>query len=361
MATCPRCGAPAPDEGRFCRSCGGYLTAAASGPHDGDTQRLPAQDPGEARPRAIPAIDDEDVPPTTEAARLSMQAYPVEAPTPDQWEDPPDQGWYQNPNGQQPPPPGLGLGPPPPYPRQPPYGQPPPFGGQGGGGYEGADYYPFDDSPQRRGKSGRALILAIVGAVAAVALVFGGVLYIGSRHHGTVDTGSTTPASGGGRSSPASSPPASRANTPQQQATAVNQLLNRAVSGKSMLTTAYGQALSCKISPADAATQFEQAAKNRRAIVASARNLDTSKLPNGARIRQLLITMYGTSAKADDAFADWARAGDTAGDDCLTGNAKRSKGNSLSIRAGKQKRTFTKVWNPVAGTYHQPRRTEKSL
>lgn len=384
MATCPRCGSPAPDEDRFCRSCGGYLTAATSGLDEGDTQRMPGLHPGATRPAGIPAIDDEDgdtpVPPMPEgdafdAARLPMNAYPVETPAADDWLDAPDQGWYQDPDGRQaPPPPDFRYPPvppfgqqppagPPPLPGQPPYGQPPPYGGPGGGGYEDAGYYPYDDSPQKGRNGARTAILAIVGAIAVVALVFGGVLFIGSRRHGTVDAGSTTSASPSAarHSTSASASPVSSANTPQQQAAAVNRLLDRAVSGKSMLTTAYEQALACKISPADAAAQFEQAAKNRRAIVTSARRLDTSKLPNGARIRQLLITMYGTSARADDAFADWARAGDTAGDSCLKGNGKRAKGNSLSVKAGRQKKSFTKVWNPVARTYGQPQRTKNRL
>lgn len=400
MATCPRCGSPAPDEDRFCRNCGGYLTTPSSGP-EGDTQQLPTQEPPEPRPPGIPAIDDASTGPVPhqpggdafETARLPMGAYPVEQPGTDDWVDAPDQGWYQDEaGGQAPPPPGQGFPPvppyeqrqpdtgPPPFPQQqpppfgqaPPYGQAPPFGQAPpqygppeGGGYEGAAYYPYDETPGKKGNGGRTAIIAVVGAIAVVALVFGGVLFVGSRNDKTADAGSTTSASASRQrtsaSPSASASPSSSTNTPQQQAVAVNKLLDRAVSGKSLLASAYEDALACKISPADAATQFELAAKNRRAIVTSAKKLDTSKLANGTRIKQLLVSMYSTSAKADDAFAAWARAGDNAGASCLKGNAKRAKGNSLSIKAGRQKKSFTKVWNPVARTYGQPKRTKNRL
>lgn len=386
MATCPRCGNSAPDEDRFCRTCGGYLTAATPGFEEAATELIPTQDPRPSRPPRVPAIDDGDddapVPHPPEgdgfdAARLPMNAYPVERPPADDWPDAPDQGWYaQSPPNQEAPAPPYPQATPhgqaPPYEQAPPhgqpwtYGQPPPYApqgdGPGHGGYEAPGYFPYDDSPQKRGNGGRTAILAVVGAIAVVALVFGSVLFIGSRRHNTVDAGSTTSSSAsatGGTSHSAS--PVSSVNSPRKQATAVNGLLDRAVSGKSMLATTYEQAVACKISPSDAATRFEQAAKNRRAIVTSARRLDTSKLPNGTRIRQLLISMYSTSARADDAFAAWARAGDSAGDSCLKGNAKRTKGNSLSVKAGKQKKTFTTVWNPVARTYGQPTRTKNRL
>lgn len=405
VASCPRCGTHAPDDDRFCRTCGGYLTTATPGLDEGETQQMPAQDPHESRPPGIPAIDDgggdHPVSPqpeadTFDAARLPMNAYPVERPAPGDWLDAPDHGWYQDRNDQQgPPSPHQAYPPvppyeqqptagppfpqPPPYPQSPydqmppeqqapphgqappPYGQGPPYGADGGG-CEATGYYPYDDDAPKRSNGGRTAILAIVGVIAVVALVFGGVLFIGSHRHGTADAGSTTSASASAsHTATASASPVASANTPPQQAASVNRLLNRAVSGKSMLATAYDQAVACKISPADAAAQFEQAAKNRRAIVTSARKLDTSKLADGARIRQLLISMYGTSARADDAFADWARAGDTAGDSCLKGNAKRTKGNSLSVKAGKQKKSFIKVWNPVARTYGQPQRTKNRL
>lgn len=399
MARCPRCGTDAPDDDRFCRTCGGYLTAAAPGFDEGDTQHLPLPDPSQSRPARIPALEDHQEPQapheqpeqpagTFDTARLPMQAYPVEAPAPDGWVDAPDQGWYaeQGADQQGPPaPPPYGSPAPPfgqppygevppyqpgPAPGQvpPPYGQGPPYGGQGGGfeggGFEGAGYYPYDEGTPKRGNGGRTAILAVVGAIAVVALVFGGVLFIGSHRHKTADAGSTRSASASQRGGSASASPKSStsgASTPQQQAAAVNKLLDRAVSGKSMLATAYDDALACKISPSDAAAQFEGAAKNRRAIVTSAKKLDTSKLANGARIKQLLVSMYSTSARADDAFANWANAGADAGQSCLKGNAKRTKGNSLSIRAGRQKKSFTKVWNPVARTYGQPPRTKNSL
>ncbi|HEX6446637.1 MAG TPA: hypothetical protein VF053_16200 [Streptosporangiales bacterium] len=415
MARCPRCGTDAPDEDRFCRTCGGYLTAAAPGFDEGETQQLPPRDANATRPLGIPAIDDRDEPPapeapdgpqehpddTFDAARMPMQAYPVQPPAPDAWLDAPDQGWYAQGGDEQGPPPDQPYPSAPPFEQQPgggpafppPYGQapheqgqygqmppyepgpapgqgPPPYGqppyGDQGGGYEGAGYYPYDEGTPKRRNGGRTAILAVVGAIAMVALVFGGVLFIGSHRHRTADAGSTRSASASApqrSSSPSASPKTSQSGetTPQQQAVAVNKLLDRAVSGKSMLASAYDDALACKISPADAATQFETAAKNRRAIVASAKKLDTSKLTDGARIKQLLITMYSTSARADDAFADWAHAGDDAGQSCLKGNAKRTKGNSLSIRAGKQKQSFIKVWNPVARTYGQPPRTKNRL
>jgi hypothetical protein len=418
VARCPRCGTDAPDKDRFCRTCGGYLTAAAPGFDEGETQQLPPQDPGATRPLGIPAIDDSEEPQapheqagddTFDAARLPMQAYPVEPPAPDAWLDAPDHGWYAHGGDQQGPPPDQPYPPGPPFEQQPnagppfqppygqappyeqgqfgqapyeqapppyepgpapgqgppPYGQAPPYGGQGGG-FENAGYYPYDEGTPKRGKGRRTAILAVVGAIAVVALIFGGVLFVGSHRHRTADAGSTKSASASASQSGASasaSPKSSQsgASTPQQQAAAVNKLLDRAVSGKSMLASAYDDAIACKISPADAATQFETAAKNRRAIVTSAKKLDTSKLTNGAQIKQLLITMYSTSARADDAFANWAHAGDDAGQSCLKGNAKRTKGNSLSIRAGKQKLSFTKVWNPVARTYGQPPRTKNSL
>jgi len=309
--------------------------------------------PGQAVGPAVPAIDD-----TAEAP-----PYPGVEPTMEGWGEPDTRSWYgDTPEDQRA------------------WGASPEYQGGHQADYQAAPHdtgpIPFDtpayeapaygapeypgQSRERRGRTGLLVGLAVL---VVILLVVVGVLVVsdGDGDNTAGADGSSSPVATSSESSSASASPSASASTPEAQAKAVDDLLSRAAGGKSLLTTAYDQATNCEISPASAEKKFEDAAKNRRDIVASARELDTDKLENGARIKSLMISMYDTSAKADDAFAAWARAGAAKGESCLKGNAKRTKGNNLSIKAGKTKKKFVKVWNPVAEQYGHAKRTKDGL
>ncbi|MGH3096103.1 MAG: hypothetical protein ACRDMV_08910, partial [Streptosporangiales bacterium] len=235
------------------------------------------------------------------------------------------------------------------------------WGGYPYGGSPSPPPGPWQQHQPGRGR-GRMVLFSALALVVVLGLVGGGLFL--TRDGGTssaeeqrsaapspVATGSSAAASS------ASAPP----NTPKAQVKAVNAVLDEATSGKSTLAGAYSKAIACKISPAKAEKKFAATAKNRRATVAKARKLDTQKLSKGATIKRRLIAMYSTSAKADEAFTKWARAGDAAGVDCLEATADRRKGNRLSVKAGKQKGKFTKVWNPVAREYGYQTRSRDDL
>lgn len=345
MGSCPRCGAPAHADARFCTECGGYLTTTPSfddlEPPDpsrtfDDPPTRDLGDPVQFSGPPVPALGDADPPPS---------------PVP--FQQPPTGEWPESP----PRPPGVA----PPWAREAGRGQQPP--GYGSPGPEPSGHAPFDavhygappDRSKRRRRGvlygGVALLAVLVLAtVAVLALDLGGGEDSTAEPKDSNSSATTSRESG--------SPPAS---TPRGQAKAVDALLSRAAGGKSMLTTAYQQATDCEISPAVAERKFQRAAENRRDIVRSARNLDTSRLAGGPRVKSLLISMYSTSAKADDAFAAWARDGADKGHSCLKENAKRIKGNELSVRASAQKQRFVRVWNPVAADYGHGKRTRTSL
>ncbi|MQA78908.1 MAG: hypothetical protein GEV10_10605 [Streptosporangiales bacterium] len=360
MANCPRCGIFAPPDDRFCQECGTPLEASSPSFDDLEEQRHgPAGHETGTQPFSpvqfsgppVPAIDDTGQP---------MSPYPVERPTDETWGDEPTREWYpgyqqadhqttqyqqadyQQTEYQQ------AQFPPPQYP---PPDYPPP------GGY---------DQPRRESRGGRrqGVLIAALAVLAVIAIASVSMLVVDARGDDSAEpvASSNAPSPKVSESSPeptdAQSLPVSSA---ESQAKAVDVLLTRAAAGKSMLTTTYDSALACKISPASAERKFEAAAENRRGIVASGRKLDTSQLENGEQIKSLIISMYGTSARADDAFAAWAGAGDAKNVKCLKGNKLRTKGNDLSIQAGKTKQRFVKVWNPVAGSYGYTKRTKASL
>lgn len=356
MANCPRCGTFAPPDDRFCQECGTPLEASSPGFDDLEEPRHGPADHGQGTQRLspvqfsgppIPAIDDTGPP---------MSPYPVERPADDTWNDEPTREWYpghqqadhrqtdyqaQYPPPQYPPP----DYPPPDYPPSGPYDQP----GRGS-----------------RGGRGRGVLIAALAVLAVIAIASVSMLVVDARGDDTAEPAASSSSTAPSPKATEGSPEATDAqslppSSPESQAKAVDALLTRAAAGKSMLTTAYDRALACKISPASAERKFKAAAKNRRGIVESGRKLDTSQLENGERIKSLIISMYGTSAKADDAFAAWARAGDAKNVKCLKGNKLRTKGNDLSIRAGKTKQQFVKAWNPVAGSYGRTKRTKASL
>lgn len=376
MSTCPRCAVQSGPDDRFCRECGGELPAEPNfddleprdpnQPHDPQPPEF--ADPVEFSGPSVPAVEQDEStvssPPTMDGwsnladgwysggDQATMQP-PMDDLLPyasgnwqpsftysDQYE--PVAGGYgpvppQDPSAYQ------AYGPPPEYTH---YGQPP-------------------AAPPPKGDRGRGVLLACIIVLAVLLLVTVGALVL--RPGGGDDTAgakSSSPAAAkqsASSSTSTSASPTSTTDTPKEQAEAVDKLLSRAARGKHMLTTAYEQANSCKISPSKAKTKFESAAKNRRGIVASARELDTSRLDNGPRIKSLIISMYNTSAKADDAFAAWAKDGADRGEACLEANAKRTKGNNLSIKAGKQKKRFVRVWNPVAKEFGHSKRSKSGL
>lgn len=361
MGGCPRCDAQTAPDDRFCRNCGGYVSATPTfddlePPAEtvtADGPRTDYADPVEFSSSPVPALDD---------------GGPYQQPTVGGWSGVAD-GWF---SAEQPPMPEVddrGADPriqwQPSFTSNDQYTLQPPFAPAGQQPYQAP--YPYvqpevahygPPPPQPEGKRrGLVVVGLIVVAVLLVGIAgVGGVLVLGDDGDDTAGPKGSSPAATGKQS-----PSGASSRAASQQAKKVDDLLGDAADGKSMLTTAYDQANSCKISPAQAEKRFRAAAANRRAIVRSARKLDTSKLERGPRIKSLMITMYSTSAKADDAFAEWARAAADNDKACVSANAKRTKGNQLSVRAGGQKQKFVKVWNPVAKQFGYSKRTKSGL
>lgn len=340
MIRCPGCGTYASPGVSFCTQCGQRLADEPAG-------ASPTQ------PHGLPVA-------------WGQPPYPGARPDgePETWVTDPGTSWPVDPTWGQGPPP---AGSPPAWSTT--FEQAPPaeHGQWSAGGYPYGGYPPepppgpWQQRPPGRGH-GRTVLFSALALVVVLGLVGGGFFLTrdgdessANEQHSTAPSTMATGTSGAASSSSASP------STPKAQAKAVNVVLDDATSGKSNLSGAYSKALACKISPAKAEKKFAATARNRRATVAKARKLDTSKLSKGATIKRRLITMYTTSAKADEAFTKWARAGDAAGVDCLESTAKRRKGNRLSVKAGRQKGKFTKVWNPVARDYGYETRSRDDL
>lgn len=338
---CPGCGTYASPGASFCAQCAGRLA-------EGSAPAYPDRPPGPpvtwgrppypgARPDGDPEtwVDDQQAP------------WPVD-PT---WGQDEPSDWAGH--VEQPPPVDHGAWPQAGYPYG---GSPPPL----------APDPRWETAPGHNNR-GRVILFSAVALVVVLGLVGGGLFLTkggrgADRTAGGQHSGSASPvATGSSDSTSTSRSTTGSGATPDAQAKAVNAVLDKATRGKNSLSGAYEKAVACKISPAKAKKKFAATAKNRRGIVRKARKLHTSKLPRGATIKRRLIAMYKTSAKADQAFTKWARAGDTARADCLKANAKRRKGNRLSVKAGKLKGKFTKVWNPVARKYDYETRSKDDL
>ncbi|MFC5073567.1 hypothetical protein ACFPN0_18755 [Kitasatospora cinereorecta] len=235
--------------------------------------------------------------------------------------------------------------------------------GGAGGWVRGAEESPRPDADVPGPRMPTKLVLmAVGGGVAVAALVLAASFLFASS-----DTDDSAPASG------ASSPPAPAATgsvagqaperteapaTGEDQAAAVDALLEKSKSDRSTVLAAVGKVEACAsaASVVSAGEALEAAAARRDDLIARLDGLALDEISSGQEAAHSLRVAWKHSADADRAFAAWAD--DAAG--CTPGRVARGPSHTRaadsSALATAAKEEFLLVWAGIAGRYGLPTR-----
>ncbi|GAA4567544.1 hypothetical protein [Planotetraspora kaengkrachanensis] len=160
------------------------------------------------------------------------------------------------------------------------------------------------------------------------------------------------------RTSPPSPDGLSVADTPtpeyddgQDQAEAIDDLLDESASSRSGLSTAISDLSACRDMDGALST-VSSIGDDRDSQASTARDLEVDALDDGYSLRDHLVELLEDSAAADEAFHD---AGWSYQDDGCSGSitdySSYDDGVSYSEDAGAAKAAFVDLWNPVAESY----------
>ncbi|WP_070195254.1 hypothetical protein [Streptomyces oceani] len=187
-----------------------------------------------------------------------------------------------------------------------------------------------------------AAALAVVGVLIGAFVGFGG----------------ESESNGGGKEQGAApaSPEPDKTEAPdpaEAQAKELDKLLERSNNSRASVIKAVQNIKSCKALAA-AGTDLRAAAKQRNGLVTSLGELDTGALPNSAQLNSALVEAWKASAKADSAYAAWAKQV-SGKKGCPKGEARSTKqqalGNRASGEATAAKKKAASLWNPTAKKY----------
>ncbi|MFB9475594.1 hypothetical protein ACFFR3_39410 [Nonomuraea salmonea] len=134
-----------------------------------------------------------------------------------------------------------------------------------------------------------------------------------------------------------------------RQAQELEKLLSSSNSSRSDLTEAIDEAVLCERAGLDTIKDITNA---RRRQLTAARRLTVSALPDGAQLRDALVTALDASYQADLAFLRWARK--LAADGCPgvgRDHPDYRRGLDWSKAAHEAKTRFVRTWRPVAEKY----------
>lgn len=218
-------------------------------------------------------------------------------------------------------------GPPPGYP---PYGWeqgvPPELGG------------PPGPSPNAEG-SGKNRKILLAGGIAAAVVVVGGLAYA-----------LTQGSSSGGGGTPTSQK--TTVDTAAQQVSAVAQVLKSGQTARGHLPS---RLRTCDDVSAGVAG-FQQVVQDRQQELSRTKALKVDRLPNGARLRQAMISAYQNSLEADQAYLAWAKKvrAHRCGGRIAPLVAPYHDALSANDKAGPAKRRVAALWKPIATAHGLP-------
>lgn len=396
--TCLNCESALGPNARFCPKCGQPAGLAARGPLPGGPPPGPPGGPGPG-PGFGEGLGFADGPGYT------MVPPPAQAPPPGwgapagaEWGEP-TRGEWGEPTVTRPALPYQAPMPPPVRPQDPPYPPPaydrPPDGqapreAQGFGSFWpyppqrqaggqpplGPPSQPFQGPPRqppRRHDGDRSstsaalwvilLVIVLGGGAAAGLLIAHPFSHPSIRQTASTGAKPTAPtgAGSGTAASPAASSATSQAASPaastsasaatgQQAAATVAAMLQRSVSDRAAIKTAYDEVLACDPKMASAPQVFTSAATSRQQLLTS-----LGTMPGRAALPPALLSdltqAWQASIAADQAFAQWANdelANCTPND---TGSAAYQATVTPDNNATKYKTLFVARWNPLAAKY----------
>ncbi|EST39444.1 hypothetical protein N566_01955 [Streptomycetaceae bacterium MP113-05] len=208
--------------------------------------------------------------------------------------------------------------------------------------------------PARRRPS--PAVLAGIGLVVVVAIGLG----VGALTSGGGEDSEAGPSS---PSAPADDSSEKPADTPEEQAKALNTLLEKSNNSRNSVIRAVQNIKKCQKLD-EAATDLRAAADQREGLVNRLSQIDTGSLPDSAPLDASLAEAWKASAEADDAYAAWADqvAGKKG---CHKGTARTTRktalGNRASGEATAAKKKAAGLWNPTAREHGLPERQYTQL
>lgn len=223
--------------------------------------------------------------------------------------------------------------------------------------------------PGRRAFPKKHVLLAVGGGLlfAAVVLVTAHAVRPSPTEagHSAAPSVSGSPAAAveGSTAADPTEPTAPSTATAEEQATAVDALLERSESDRQQVIDAVNAVETCasESSVADAGTALDAAAVRREELITGLAELDLGELPSGPSAARSLRTGWQHSADADRAFANWAD--DARG--CSPGSVPRTASYRQGVRssglATEAKQDFLSLWTPISDRYGLPQRDTAQL
>lgn len=209
----------------------------------------------------------------------------------------------------------------------------------------------------------------LLSAVAALTmLAAAGAFWLVSRDIGTsVADGIQAAVSGERAEAKAGVPAAGRsagdageAGDAEAQARVLDALLADSGGSRTGLGSALDQLRSCRGTATGLAT-LQRITAARREQVTQAGVLGTAELDRGDAVRERLIRALTASFDADEAFLAWATRQEAGCDRNWSTDEDYRRGLTFSEEATIAKRSFVRLWNPLARRYGLPERDEHEI
>jgi hypothetical protein len=185
------------------------------------------------------------------------------------------------------------------------------------------------------------LVLLAAGTVLAASLLHDG------RHHTTATR--STSATAARATSPSAALPRSAARV---AASWIDTALTRSVAARKLIGPANTRTRACRATSADV-TALNTAATTRAELVTGLRGLNVRTLAGGAAVVADLRQAWTYSARADAAYATWARHHlSCSGHAATKGNTDWDRAHHNDALSSAAKARAVKHWNPLALRYH---------
>ncbi len=217
--------------------------------------------------------------------------------------------------------------------------------------------------PRPPGGRRRTILVAVLVAVVLLAAAGGVAAWLAGRH----TTGhSTLPPPTGSRSAGRSTAPATSSaasGTEQAELAGVTAQIQQSVAARHAVVAATGAVGACTMSPATGIGQMDQAIGQRQAVERRLGSLQVGAIPGGQAMIADFQQVLKHSIMADQGFVGWMRDIQNAGKCPVPTRTDAPYQAALrqSALAVAAKKTFLKLWNPLAGQFGQPAFTASQL
>ncbi|WP_329020474.1 hypothetical protein [Streptomyces sp. NBC_00690] len=220
-----------------------------------------------------------------------------------------------------------------------------------------------DGSGPRRRSSVPMVGVAVVVGCAVLGLGVSAVVFGGDDEQPADSVPGNNVAAAPSTPSAANSPKAAAADPVEQQARALDRLLDDSNDSRAVVIQSVANIKECKDLD-QASRDLRGAADQRRGLVERLEKLEIDRLPEHGELAESLTDAWKASAAADDHYAVWAKQVKSK-KWCRDGRARTSKrasqGNRASGEATSAKREAAGLWNPIAARYDLTERRSDQL